>query len=112
MILYNITIKIDHNCSKNWLNWMKSTQIPEIMETGIFRGYKLCKLLHEEEEPDGATYALQFLCDGISHLTTFQKYHEESFKKKLYENFGGRYVLFATILKVMEDKMNQNYHSN
>ena len=112
MILYNVTIKIDHNCSENWLKWLQETQIPAIMETGFFRGYKICKLLLEQEEPDGSTYALQLLCDSIGHLITYQKYHEDSFKTNLYEKFGGRYVLFSTTLKVVEDKLNQNYHSN
>lgn len=112
MILYNITIKIDHNCSSNWLDWLKRLQLPSIMETGLFNGYKVCKLLHEVEEPDGATFAIQLQCDSFSHLVTYQKYHEEKFKKELYEKFGGRYVLFATTLRVLEDKFNQNYHAN
>ncbi len=112
MILYNITIKIDHNCANNWLKWIEETQIPAMMETGFFRGYKICRLLHDVEEPDGATYALQLFCDSISHLTTFQKYHEERFKTTLYENYGGRYVIFTTILKVVKDKMGMNYHYN
>lgn len=112
MIIYNVTIKIDHNCASNWLKWIKEAGIPQIMETGLFEGYKICKLLLEEQEPDGATYALQLNCESITHLVTYQKYHEIHFKKEIYDKFGGRYVLFATTLKVLEDKLNQKYHSN
>ena len=91
---------------------MQNEQIPSLMETGFFSGYKICKLLLEEEEADGATYALQLNCDSISHLITYQKYHEDSFKFNLYDKYGGRYVLFTTTLKVIEDKLSQRYHSN
>gem|GEM_PF-5619184 len=29
-ILYNVTINIDHNTSEEWLQWMKSTHIPDV----------------------------------------------------------------------------------
>ena len=38
MILYNVTIKVDHDIHDEWMEWMKQTHIPQVLETGLFIG--------------------------------------------------------------------------
>jgi hypothetical protein len=41
MILYNVTVKIEADAQEDWLQWMKSTHIPDVMDTGLFLGYRI-----------------------------------------------------------------------
>ena len=36
MILYNITVNIDHDIHQEWLVWMKDIHIPDVLSTGLF----------------------------------------------------------------------------
>ena len=41
MIIYNVTISIDKEMEKTWIDWMKSTHIPDVMNTGMFLDCKI-----------------------------------------------------------------------
>ena len=36
MIIYNVTVSIDESVKGEWLDWMKTEHIPEVMACGIF----------------------------------------------------------------------------
>lgn len=83
----------------DWLAWMKETHIPDVMATGFFEDYKLCRILHTED--DGITYAIQYFCKD---LDTFEKYRTE-YAPKLQaahtERYQGQYVAFRTLMEIL-----------
>ena len=48
MIIYNLTINIDESVHNDWLEWMKSNHIPDVMRTGMFKENKLLRLLGDD----------------------------------------------------------------
>ena len=59
MILYNVTVNIDNDVREEWLQWMKETHIPEMMDTGLFLESRLSRILAEEE--GGSSYEVQYV---------------------------------------------------
>ena len=57
MILYNVTTSLEPAVADEWLDYMRTTHIPEVMDTGFFLKSQLCRMLNEEN--DGITYATQ-----------------------------------------------------
>ena len=55
MILYNVTVSIDNSVHEDWLQWMRSIHIPQVMETGCFIESRISRV-HGEEE-GGMTFA-------------------------------------------------------
>ncbi len=99
MILYNVTVKVDHAVHADWKDWMKNTHIPDVMATGKFREYKMCRLISVAEE-DGVTYAIQYFSPD---LATFQQYQQEDAPRLQAENrdrYGDQFVAFRTLLEV------------
>mgnify|MGYP003553888246 FL=1 len=45
MILYNVTIKVDHSIAGPWLAWLKEEHIPEMIKPGCFTGATILQLL-------------------------------------------------------------------
>jgi hypothetical protein len=56
MILYNVTVSIDPAVAEDWLAWMRSTHIPDVMATGCFEESRISRVQGEEE--GGLTYAI------------------------------------------------------
>jgi len=44
MFIYNVTIKVDHSIAIEWLEWLKSVHIPEVIATGCFTEAKVLQL--------------------------------------------------------------------
>ena len=43
MIVYNVTCNVENPMASEWLEWMKTVHIPEVMATGCFVENKILK---------------------------------------------------------------------
>jgi len=104
MIIYNVTVNIDHDVHDVWLKWMCEIHIPEVMETGMFLDSKMSKILAHEE--GGLSYSIQYL---MKDHATFEKYQTE-FSPKLQEKhnkrFQGKFAAFRTLMEVVHHEVN------
>lgn len=100
MILYNVTSSIEPAVADEWLDYMRSTHMPEVMETGFFLKSQLCRLLNEED--NGITYAAQYYCLSIEQLDEYQRLCAPALRADMEAHFAGQYVSFRTVLEVVE----------
>ncbi len=100
MIIYNITINIEDSVHEEWLEWMKTVHIPDVMKTGMFTDSRILRVL-VEESLGGQTYSVQYTCDSIEK---YQKY-EDNYSVALRSDFNNRYkdkfVAFRTLLEIV-----------
>lgn len=100
MIIYNITINIEDSVHEEWLEWMKTVHIPDVMKTGMFTDSRILRVL-VEESLGGQTYSVQYTCDS---LEKYQQY-EDDFSSALRSDFNNRYkdkfVAFRTLLEIV-----------
>ncbi|MBP7822052.1 MAG: DUF4286 family protein [Saprospiraceae bacterium] len=101
MVIYNVTVKVSTSMSAKWIQWMKTKHIPEVMHTGCFLEYKLCKLIGDDNE-DGITFAVQYLCKDMDALENYQKHHAKGLQADHSANFGGHFAAFRSVLEVIE----------
>jgi hypothetical protein len=100
MIIYNVTVCIDHNIHQEWLQWMKEVHIPEVMETNKFVSYKICRILDESQSDP--TFAIQYTCESMEILMDYQKNHSPELQKKHATRYEGKYAAFRTLLEVVD----------
>ena len=100
MILYNVTSSIEPSVADKWLDYMRSTHMPEVMETGFFIKSQLCRLLDEEE--GGITYAAQYYCISLEQLDEYQRVCAPALRADMEAHFAGQYVSFRTVLEVID----------
>jgi len=100
MILYNVTIKIEPSINEDWLKWMKEIHIPDVMKTNMFIENRLCKML-TNVEPDGITYAVQYLCKDMDTFQLYQKEYAKALQADHTDRYKGKYVAFRTLMEVL-----------
>ena len=100
MILYNVTSSLEPSIADEWLDYMRTTHMPEVMETGFFIKSQLLRLLNEED--DGITYAAQYYCLSLEHLDEYQTICAPALRADMEKHFGGKLVSFRTLLEVVE----------
>jgi hypothetical protein len=101
MILYNVTVAIDPSVEKEWVNWMRSVHIPDVMATGCFIESRFSKVQTEEEE--GLSYAITYLCAHKELLEKYRNNYAPELQKEHSEKFNGRFAAFRTLLDVIEE---------
>lgn len=101
MILYNVTVGIDLDSEKEWLEWMKSIHIPEVMNTGFFNKFQIFKVLGEEQETT-ISYSVQYFSDSIDKVVEYLNKHAPALSEKHRLKFKDRHVAFRTLLESVE----------
>ncbi|MFM7016104.1 MAG: DUF4286 family protein [Bacteroidota bacterium] len=101
MIIYNVTVNVDNDVAESWLSWMIDTHIPDVLNTGMFEGYSILRLIGDEKS-GGITYAIQYRCKD---LHTYEKYRDEfapALQADALKKFSGKFVAFRTLLEVVK----------
>jgi len=101
MIIYNVTVKIDHSVQVDWLTWMIEKHIPDVMQTNLFQKNRICRLL-EQNESDGIGYAIQYECKNMTDFFTYQKEFAPALQAEHKERYKDKFVAFRTLMRVIE----------
>jgi len=99
MYIYNVTINIEEDIHKKWLDWMKTEHIPAMLDTRKFSKALMTKVL-VEEETGGHTYSVQYTTESKEML---KRYLEEDAAKLRAQSkqFEGKFVAFRTELEII-----------
>ena len=101
MILYNVTVSIDKSIHLDWLNWMKSTHIPDVMNTDCFTECRISRV-HGEEE-GGMTFAISYIAPSQEKYDEYQEKFATGLQQDHAAKYGGKFAAFRTLLTVIEE---------
>ncbi|MFN8144582.1 MAG: DUF4286 family protein [Bacteroidia bacterium] len=101
MIVYNVTINIDSAVHDEWLKWMQSTHIPEVLKTGMFVKNSMLKVLGDEES-GGHTYSVQYFCENMKDFERYEKEYAPALRDKFNVKYKDQFVAFRTLLEVIQ----------
>lgn len=101
MIIYNVTAKIEHSIEEDWLQWMKSKHIPDVLKTGYFSGHRLSRVM-SLRDTDGVTYAIEYHCASTADLHQYEVKCAGPLRKEYQERYEGKYVTFRSIMEVVD----------
>jgi hypothetical protein len=102
MIVYNVTINIEDEIEQEWLNWMRLTHIPELINTGCFVSARMTKVL-VEEQMGGKTYSIQYSCNTRADLDKYIDNYAPQLQSNFNKRYKDKFVAFRTIMQVIED---------
>ena len=100
MIVHNITIKVDPQIEKEWVDWQKQVSIPEVMATGLFNDHKFFKLL-EPDESESATYVIQYFTSSIDQYKKYISEFASSLSEKAFAKWRDQFISFHTVMQTV-----------
>ena len=101
MIIYNVTVSLSPEIEKDWLNWMKSKHIADVMNTKMFSEYRLSKVLTDPEE-GGINYAIQYTCESMKKLEEYQSLFAPKLQKEHTDRYQDKFIAIRTLLEVIQ----------
>ena len=101
MLLYNITYAVPHSLKNEWLDWMNTVHIPEILATGCFQRYLLLQLL-EVDETEFRTYALQLFAEKETEYRRYQEQFAPQLRQQANTQWGENVLGFRTLMSVLD----------
>ena len=103
MILYNVTTNILPDVHDEWLHWMKTVHVPDVMSTGHFSTYRMCKLDKMEEEDDAITYVFQYTAASRNELENYFNNHASRLREDVVKKFADKFIAFRTVMELVDE---------
>lgn len=100
MFIYNVTTKINWAIAPEWVQWMKTEHIPEVLATGCFDRHQFVKLLGNDDE-EGPTYAVQYYAPSQEHYNQYESRFAADFRNELLKKWGDQFIAFRSLMQVV-----------
>jgi hypothetical protein len=98
MLLYNVTVGVDKDIEREWLQWMKGKHIPDVMRTGMFVKSQIFKVLHDQD--DGTvSYSVQYFAETIDQIQQYLEVYAPMLIEEHRQKFLNKHVAFRTLLE-------------
>jgi hypothetical protein len=100
MILYNVTITIDTIIKDEWLEWMKTKHIPDVLATGCFDNARIFRVTGTDPRADGGiSYAVQYYSPSWDSYERYRRHYAEALQREHQQRYGDRFVALRTVLE-------------
>lgn len=100
MIIYNVTVKAEPSIAADWLEWLKTEHIPEVIATGCFTHARVLHLL-EQDDTEGITYAVQYHAGNKELYERYIDVFSGEMRKKAFDKWGNRFIAFRSVMEVV-----------
>ena len=101
MIIYNVTVSVEESIKTDWLNWMRTEHIPEVMEVAIFAKAQINRVIVQGDSSN--TFAIAYTCESMKDLHQYQIKFAAKLQQKHIARYGEKAVAFRTIMEVIEE---------
>lgn len=98
MIVYNVTAGVDKTIEAEWLHWMQTFHIPNVMRTGCFVTHKIYKVL-THDDPQSVSFAIQYIANTMDRLQEYFDKHAPALRQEVKDKFGEKQVSYRTVLE-------------
>tara|TARA_B110001450_G_C17264627_1_gene336939 strand:+ start:24 stop:332 length:309 start_codon:yes stop_codon:yes gene_type:complete len=98
MIIYNITVSVDRSILNEWLQWMQTQHIPNVMKTNIFSSAQLKRII--SRVGDGISYAIAYECASLKDLQVYETKFSKVLQKEYTDKFGATAPAFRTVMTI------------
>jgi len=100
MVIYNVTVNVDHDVCEQWVKYMREEHIPGVLRTGCFKEARFTRVVVNEES--GITYSIQYLCESREMLQHYADHFAPALQKDHKDKFGEKSAAFRTMLEVVD----------
>jgi len=98
MILYNVTVNVDPSVAEDWLTWMQTKHIPDVLNTGLFIENRLMRVL-STQEGEGNTFSVQYYLESMENYEMYRDLFSPALQKEHVDRYGSLCVAFRTLLE-------------
>lgn len=100
MIEYAVTVHIDSNAESDWLEWMETVHVPQVLQTGLFT---CCRISKKMSDGKGyrTTYKLVYTCRSENDLQTYQEKFAPALQQDHTTRYEGRFSAERSLFRVI-----------
>jgi len=100
MILYSVTVFVDHEIEPAWRDWMAERHIPDVLASGYFYEARFYKLL--ESESERAAYRIDYRAENLATYRAYAAEAAPALQEEHHRKFAGRVEAARALAELIE----------
>src|SRR5215472_14003767 len=92
MIIYSVTVKVWLEIADDFVEWMSSRHIPEVIETRCFQQAYFCRLNSEYGNAE-KSFCIQYHCANQEMLDQYLQDDAPALRKEFNDRYGEKCIL-------------------
>jgi hypothetical protein len=101
VIIYSVTVSVDLGFSREWLEWMTSVHIPDVMKTGYFRAHSLRRVIDPADDAAG-TFVIEYECESLDRYRAYRRNAAAALQRDHTERYEGRFTASRRVMETVE----------
>lgn len=101
MLVYQVTVTIQHQREDEWRTWMQREHIQDVLDTGYFTS----ATMHKQQQPpppDGSTtYCISYLCPSQRELDAYLTEAAPALQQDHISRFEGDFTASRVIMETL-----------
>jgi len=97
MIIYNVTVNINNDVHDDWLQWMKTVHVPDVVATGCFTDGNIFKIMVDEQQ--GTSYSIQYKANSMDDVNRYLETFAPALREQHTARYKDKFVAFRTLLQ-------------
>lgn len=102
-VVYAVTLRVDSAIAGEWLTWMQTVHIPDVMATGCFEAHELRRLL-EPGDAGRAAFEIRYLSASREDYQRYQEIHAARLMAEHTARYGERVEASRRLYGSMETR--------
>lgn len=91
MLLYAVRVSIEAEIAEAWRNWMVHVHIPEVLQTGYFRGHRFGEVIEPAPSAGQRVFLVLYEAAQESDLRTYLEKEAPRLRAAYPPEFAGRF---------------------
>ena len=100
-VIYNVTIKVAAGIADNWLHWLTTEHVHEVLATKCFHEARVVRLM-EVDDSEGPTYAVQYSAASKADYNRYIQQYADKLRQASYDKWGDRFIAFRSVMEVIK----------
>jgi hypothetical protein len=101
MVIYRVTVQVETAIEEEWVGWMRSEHIPEVMKTGFFVDTQFARVV-EPESADSAEYCIEYRCRSVAGLEAYRTRDAARLQAEHTDRYRGRVTAVRQVLSTID----------
>lgn len=99
-IIYSVTVRVDTVIAQEWLAWMRTVHIPEVLATGCFRGCTVGRVL-EPAAGEREAFVVEYAAASGERLREYRERYAEALQRAHTDRYAGRFEASRSVREVL-----------
>jgi hypothetical protein len=99
MIVYNVTLVVQNDLQVEFLEWLKSEHIPDVLATGLFEEGRLFRIIEDPDLKGFNSIAVQYRLKSWDEFYQYREKHSQRLQQITKDRYGDKVLSFRTYLE-------------